>query len=113
MHSALPGHDDTVATQGYLGNDIGALGILGTHRGDLLVQWGFVVGRLQRGEEEFLAEAVKQTFSGLMEANRAERKAAPLSKLILGLECGGSDGFSGISSNPVMGHVADLCTAAL
>ena len=61
-----------------------------------------------KSEEEFLAEALKLTFTGLMEANKAERKAAPLSKLILGLECGASDGFSGISANPVLGYVSDL-----
>jgi len=36
------------------------------------------------------------------------RKPAPLSKLTLGLECGGSDGFSGISANPVLGFVSDV-----
>ncbi|MEC3908907.1 altronate dehydratase family protein [Tamlana sp. 2201CG12-4] len=59
-------------------------------------------------EQEFLAEAVKKTFAGLIEANKIERKPAPLSKLVIGLECGGSDGFSGISANPTLGHVSDL-----
>ena len=59
-------------------------------------------------EREFLAEAVKKTFVGLIEANKIERKPAPLSKLVVGLECGGSDGFSGISANPTLGYVSDL-----
>jgi altronate hydrolase len=59
-------------------------------------------------EKELLASAVKQTFVGLMEANKAERKPANLSKLVIGLECGGSDGFSGISANPTLGYVSDL-----
>jgi len=59
-------------------------------------------------EEEFLAEAIKKTFVGLTEANKITRKPAPLSKLVVGLECGGSDGFSGISANPSVGHAADL-----
>ncbi|QWX84997.1 altronate dehydratase [Cellulophaga sp. HaHaR_3_176] len=59
-------------------------------------------------EKELLAEAVKKTFVGLMEANKIERKPASLSKLIIGLECGGSDGFSGISANPTLGYVSDL-----
>jgi altronate hydrolase len=62
-------------------------------------------------EKDFLNEAIKGTFSGLIEANKAERKPAPLSKLILGLECGGSDGFSGISANPTLGYVSDLLVA--
>ncbi len=62
-------------------------------------------------EEEFLAEAIKKTFVGLTQANQVERKPAPLSKLVVGLECGGSDGFSGISANPAVGHAADLLVA--
>lgn len=59
-------------------------------------------------EKEFLAEAVKKTFVGLMEANKIERKPSGLDKLVIGLECGGSDGFSGISANPTLGYVSDL-----
>ncbi len=59
-------------------------------------------------EEEFIAEAIKKTFVGLTEADKIKRKPAPLSKLILGLECGGSDGFSGISANPTLGYISDM-----
>lgn len=59
-------------------------------------------------EKEFLAEAVKKTFVGLIDANKIERKPAGLNKLVIGLECGGSDGFSGISANPTLGYVSDL-----
>ncbi|AWV97713.1 UxaA family hydrolase [Arcticibacterium luteifluviistationis] len=59
-------------------------------------------------EEKLITEAIKETFTGLMEANKQTRQAAPLSKLVLGLECGGSDGFSGISANPTLGYVSDL-----
>ncbi len=62
-------------------------------------------------ELNFIEEAVKYTFTGLIEANKIERKPAPISKLILGLECGGSDGFSGISANPALGYTSDLLTA--
>lgn len=59
-------------------------------------------------EAAMLSQAIKQTFVGLIEANQLERKPAPLSKLIVGLECGGSDGFSGISANPAVGYASDL-----
>ena len=36
---------------------------------------------------------------------------SPLSELVLGLKCGGSDGFSGISANPVLGQVSDILVA--
>ncbi len=62
-------------------------------------------------EESFIEQAVKQTFLGLIQANESARKPAPLSKLVLGLECGGSDGFSGISANPVLGYASDLLVA--
>ena len=62
-------------------------------------------------ESAFLSEAIKQTFAGLILANKLERKPAPLSKLCIGLECGGSDGFSGISANPAIGYTSDLLVA--
>lgn len=62
-------------------------------------------------ESELLTQAIKQTFAGLIQANANERKPAPLSKLCIGLECGGSDGFSGISANPAIGYASDLLVA--
>jgi altronate hydrolase len=62
-------------------------------------------------ESDMLSEAIRATFAGLVEANRLTRKPAPLSKLRIGLECGGSDGFSGISANPAIGHVSDMIAA--
>jgi altronate hydrolase len=62
-------------------------------------------------EREFIADAVKQTFVGLVQANKIKRAPAPLSKLCLGLECGGSDGFSGITANPSLGYTSDLLVA--
>jgi altronate hydrolase len=62
-------------------------------------------------EQELLTQAIQQTFTGLIEANKVERKPAPLNKLVVGLKCGGSDGFSGISANPAIGHTSDLLVA--
>jgi altronate hydrolase len=59
-------------------------------------------------ETVLMTGALEQTFAGLVEANRATRTAAPLSALTLGLKCGGSDGFSGISANPTLGYISDL-----
>ena len=68
----------------------------------------FMEQQKSNSEEEYLAECIKKTFIGLIEANKIKRKPAPISKLTLGLECGGSDGFSGISANPVLGFVSDV-----
>ncbi len=67
--------------------------------------------QMEGTEQELLARAMRETFLALVEANKIARKPAPLSKLVVGLECGGSDGFSGISANPAIGHTSDLIAA--
>jgi len=62
-------------------------------------------------ECQMLQGAIRETFRGLMEADKARRSSAPLSALTVGLKCGGSDGFSGISANPAIGHTSDLLCA--
>jgi Altronate dehydratase len=59
-------------------------------------------------EKELMQKAIKATFAGMMQADKNERKPATLDKLCIGLECGGSDGFSGISANPALGFVSDI-----
>ena len=59
-------------------------------------------------EEQMITEAIKKTFLGLIEINKIERQPATLDKLCIGVKCGGSDGFSGISANPAVGYCADL-----
>jgi altronate hydrolase len=72
----------------------------------------YVFEQQQSGSEfTMLSEAIRKTFLGLVEANKLTRTAAPLSKLTLGLKCGGSDGFSGLSANPAIGHTSDLLAA--
>ncbi len=66
----------------------------------------------QYGTEQAMLEvAIQATFSGLVQANAQQRQPAPISKLTIGVKCGGSDGFSGISANPAVGHAADLLVA--
>lgn len=62
-------------------------------------------------ETDLLALAIKETFAGMVTANQQTRQPASLDKLCLGLECGGSDGFSGISANPAVGYTSDLLVA--
>ena len=61
-----------------------------------------------QSEEALIRQAIHDTFVGLTEINKIERKPAGLDKLVLGVKCGGSDGFSGISANPSVGYTADL-----
>jgi altronate hydrolase len=68
-----------------------------------------VFDQQQTGSEDaLLRAALESTCSALAEANRVVRRPAPLSALTVGLKCGASDGFSGISANPVVGHLSDL-----
>ncbi len=53
-------------------------------------------------------DALDATFAAISEADRVSREAAPLSALTIGLQCGGSDGFSGLSANPTVGYVSDM-----
>jgi len=47
----------------------------------------------------------------VQEANHARRSTAPVSALTLGLQCGGSDGWSGVTANPALGAASDLLVA--
>jgi len=72
----------------------------------------FILEQQRSGSEAaMMSDAIRQTFLGLVEANKAHRTPAPLADLCVGLKCGGSDGFSGISANPAIGHTADLLAA--
>lgn len=72
----------------------------------------YILEQQQEGTEDALMDkALRYTFSGAMEANECQREAAELKHLTLGVECGGSDGFSGISANPAIGHCSDLLVA--
>jgi altronate hydrolase len=50
---------------------------------------------------------VAQVKAMLPEANRVQRQPVPASHLVVGLQCGGSDGYSGLSANPALGAAVD------
>ncbi len=61
--------------------------------------------------DQMLEMVIKDSYKEIKKANTIQRKPAPISQLKIGLECGGSDGFSGISANPVLGQVSDMVIA--
>jgi altronate hydrolase len=64
---------------------------------------------LRAQSEEDETEAGLALIDELMErASTAKRQASPLSELVLGLKCGGSDGFSGLTANPLVGRMCDV-----
>ena len=67
-----------------------------------------VFDQQQEGNSESLIQKIiKESLVEIKKANEVHRKKTPLSKLTIGLECGGSDGFSGISANPTLGVTMD------
>jgi altronate hydrolase len=60
------------------------------------------------GTQAVIDRGLKEVAAMLPVANTATRSAAAMSELTLGVKCGGSDGFSGLSANPALGHAADL-----
>jgi altronate hydrolase len=64
-----------------------------------------------QSEEQLITEAIRKTFLGLIEINKLKREPAALNKLCIGVKCGGSDGFSGLSANPAVGYCSDMVVA--
>ena len=61
--------------------------------------------------DDLIKKIIKDSLKGIKKANEIKREKTPLSKLTIGLECGGSDGFSGISANPTLGATIDKLVA--
>jgi altronate hydrolase len=59
------------------------------------------------GTAKTVARGVELIKKMLPHANRAKRQPVPASHLTVGLQCGGSDGYSGISANPALGAAVD------
>jgi len=62
----------------------------------------------QGGTRRTVERGVSLVSELLSQADRHRREPVSASRLILGLECGGSDGYSGITANPALGAAADL-----
>jgi altronate hydrolase len=83
--------------------------------GDLMQAHGMHEGRTLRsftiqdsgGTRKTVAKGIAVVEEMLAEANRIERQPLPVSHLIVGLQCGGSDSYSGITANPALGAAVD------
>ncbi len=60
------------------------------------------------GTTKTIAKGIELVKQMLPDANQVKREPVPASHLVIGLQCGGSDGYSGISANPVLGAAVDL-----
>ena len=60
------------------------------------------------GTEETIARGLREIEAMLPEIDRSTREEVSINELVLGVKCGGSDGFSGLSANPALGRAADM-----
>jgi galactarate dehydratase len=66
----------------------------------------------ERGFAEMVAAILRAAEKRLAEMDRRRRTIVPASELVVGLQCGGSDAFSGVTCNPAVGYAADLLVRA-
>ena len=72
-------------------------------------------GRVRTLTAQLSADEVEEGIAAvvaLAEAARADRTPCPLSDLVLGVKCGGSDGLSGLTANPLVGQMSDRVVGA-
>lgn len=62
----------------------------------------------QSGFMEIIKAIMAKAKKRLEKLNKREREVFPLSKLVIGTQCGGSDAFSGVTANPAVGYATDL-----
>ncbi|KGT37749.1 galactarate dehydratase [Weizmannia sp. CD-2023] len=65
-----------------------------------------------KGHDAIIEEIIKAAEEKLKKLNKRKRVELPLSKLCIGLQCGGSDAFSGVTANPAAGYAADMLVNA-
>jgi galactarate dehydratase len=78
----------------------------------VLEETGVIRLQDERGFMETVGAIMRHAEKRLAELNRRERVTCPASDLIVGLQCGGSDAFSGVTCNPAAGYAADLLVRA-
>ena len=66
----------------------------------------------EHGFGEVVSAIMRAAEKRLEQLNRRQRTALPASELVVGLQCGGSDAFSGVTCNPAVGYAADLLVRA-
>lgn len=79
--------------------------MVGAHEDGMLHR---LVMQAEGGTSAAIRKGIDQVGSMLERANAYQREAVPLSHLMVGLNCGGSDGYSGITANPALGGASDL-----
>ena len=82
--------------------------MIGQHEPGMLQQ---VIMQVEGGTAAAIRKGIALVEEMLPKANQYQREEASVSHLIVGLNCGGSDGYSGITANPALGGASDLLVA--
>ena len=82
--------------------------MIGQHEPGMLQQ---VIMQVEGGTAAAIRKGIALVEDMLPKANQYQREEASVSNLIVGLNCGGSDGYSGITANPALGGASDLLVA--
>ncbi|MBD1551450.1 galactarate dehydratase [Pseudomonas typographi] len=79
---------------------------------DLSEPWLYRLQDSSHGFNEMIEQIMALAETRLKKLDQRRRETVPASELILGMQCGGSDAFSGITANPALGYAADLLVRA-
>ena len=79
---------------------------------DLDGRWFYQLQESSHGFAEMIEQIMALAEHRLDKLNQRRRETCPASALVLGMQCGGSDGFSGITANPALGFASDLLVRA-
>ena len=82
--------------------------MIGQHEPGMLEH---VIMQVEGGTTAAIKKGIALVEGMLPKANQYQREEASVSNLIIGLNCGGSDGYSGITANPALGGASDLLVA--
>lgn len=86
--------------------------------GSIALHAGATLGHVRLQDEQhvgfgaMIAAILQQAETHLERLNRRRRETVPASELVVGVQCGGSDAFSGVTANPAVGACADLLVRA-
>jgi galactarate dehydratase len=79
---------------------------------DLSDPWLYRLQDSSHGFAEMIEQIMALAETRLQKLDQRRRETVPASELILGMQCGGSDAFSGITANPALGYASDLLIRA-
>ncbi|MBU5202483.1 UxaA family hydrolase, partial [Vibrio cholerae] len=79
---------------------------------DLSDPWLYRLQDSSHGFTEMIEQIMALAEVRLKKLDQRRRETVPASELILGMQCGGSDAFSGITANPALGYASDLLLRA-